>query len=215
MPPLQKEYTCVPSNYMLASVLDKLNFGVVLTDSKTCVLHHNEYAKKIVGSNTGLMSAIGAPLKTRSENETLRLQEFITKAASGADEGRERSHHFAMTLGEGAGAGLEFLVISGLSRDGLSGNTREAGAVVFVTRSEANNTVPENMLRSLFGLTVSEANLTTYFLESKVLAVAAGRSSIGINTARTHLKRIFAKTQTSRQAELVALILKTVGFLKF
>ncbi len=52
-------------------------------------------------------------------------------------------------------------------------------------------------------------------------ALASGRSidefaasqRISLNTARTHLKSIFAKTGTRRQAQLVALLCQTVAML--
>jgi DNA-binding CsgD family transcriptional regulator len=38
----------------------------------------------------------------------------------------------------------------------------------------------------------------------------AARAGISMNTARTHLKSIFAKTETTRQAELVRLLAQTL-----
>ena len=60
----------------------------------------------------------------------------------------------------------------------------------------------------LYNLTPAEARLTLALLEGKGLEWAAEQISLSVNTARTHLKRIFEKTRTHRQAELVRLILR-------
>ncbi|MCB2064866.1 MAG: helix-turn-helix transcriptional regulator [Novosphingobium sp.] len=61
-------------------------------------------------------------------------------------------------------------------------------------------------LRYRFGLTVAEATLAYEMLAGDGRQAAAERCGISINTARTHLTRIFDKTGVKRQAELVALV---------
>ena len=39
------------------------------------------------------------------------------------------------------------------------------------------------------------------------LEAAAGRCGVTVSTARTYLKQVFAKTETSRQSELIRLVL--------
>ena len=49
----------------------------------------------------------------------------------------------------------------------------------------------------------------------KVVENGAGEEDvISINTVKTHLKSILGKTETSRQAELVALLLRSMGALR-
>lgn len=48
--------------------------------------------------------------------------------------------------------------------------------------------------------------LAARLFEGKSLEQVAGELAITYETARTHLRRIFSKTGTSRQAELVLLI---------
>jgi DNA-binding CsgD family transcriptional regulator len=61
-------------------------------------------------------------------------------------------------------------------------------------------------LRSRFGLTPAEAALAFEMLKGDGREAAAKRCGISINTARTHLTRIFDKTGVKRQAELIALV---------
>ncbi|MBI1291456.1 hypothetical protein GC173_09470 [bacterium] len=65
-------------------------------------------------------------------------------------------------------------------------------------------------LRSRFGLTAAEAALAFEMLVGDGRQAAASRCGISINTARTHLTRVFDKTGVRRQAELIALVNRLV-----
>jgi DNA-binding CsgD family transcriptional regulator/GAF domain-containing protein len=65
------------------------------------------------------------------------------------------------------------------------------------------------LLTSLFDLTPAEARLAGQLAAGMSLAAAAERAGIGFGTARNYLQRIFRKTGTHQQGQLVAL-LKTV-----
>lgn len=66
-------------------------------------------------------------------------------------------------------------------------------------------------LGRVFGLTPAEARLTSILAEGARLEQAAEELGIGRETARTQLKAVFAKTDTHRQGELVALLASLVG----
>ena len=63
-----------------------------------------------------------------------------------------------------------------------------------------------DLLRSHFGLTPSEARLALHLVAGETLRSAEVKLSISYETARTHLKNIFSKTGTCRQAELVVVL---------
>ncbi|HEY3973264.1 MAG TPA: helix-turn-helix transcriptional regulator [Candidatus Sulfotelmatobacter sp.] len=70
--------------------------------------------------------------------------------------------------------------------------------------------VDERALISLYGLTKGEAVLAARLAQGKSIEEAADELFISAHTARTHLKRIFMKTDTHRQTELVVRMLLTV-----
>ena len=63
------------------------------------------------------------------------------------------------------------------------------------------------LLRATYGCTAREAALALTLAQGRTLAEAAGTLGISIHTARTHLKRVFRKTGTKRQTELLRLVL--------
>ena len=66
---------------------------------------------------------------------------------------------------------------------------------------------PIDLLRCHFGLTPAEARLALHLVAGETLRSAVVKLSISYETARTSLKKIFGKTRTCRQAELVIVIL--------
>lgn len=62
-------------------------------------------------------------------------------------------------------------------------------------------------LRAAFGLTKAEARLALRLAQGSSLASAAQAFEVKLTTIRSQLQQIFAKTGTSRQSELVAMLL--------
>jgi DNA-binding CsgD family transcriptional regulator len=68
----------------------------------------------------------------------------------------------------------------------------------------------ERDLIRLYGLTRGEAAIAALVLQGKSIEEAAEALFISAHTARTHLKRIFLKTETHRQSELVVRLLSVL-----
>ena len=62
-------------------------------------------------------------------------------------------------------------------------------------------------LRAAFGLSKAEARLALYLAAGASLASMAEAFDVKLTTIRSQLQQVFSKTGTSRQAELVALLL--------
>ncbi|MBC7051945.1 helix-turn-helix transcriptional regulator, partial [Salmonella enterica subsp. enterica serovar Enteritidis] len=60
-------------------------------------------------------------------------------------------------------------------------------------------------IAQFFELTPQEARVAAAIAAGQSLKQAAGLIGIRVSTARTHLRRIFGKTGTSQQSQLVAL----------
>jgi DNA-binding CsgD family transcriptional regulator len=79
-------------------------------------------------------------------------------------------------------------------------------AAVFIVEPERPAEIDADLLAAGFGLAPREAALAALFARGASLAEAATRLGIVIGTARWYLKRVFAKTDTHRQSELVRLV---------
>ena len=80
--------------------------------------------------------------------------------------------------------------------------------LVAATAVNASAVVPSaSVLNGLFDLTPSEARIAAVLASGRSLKDAAADSGITFKSGRTYLERIFAKTGTRRQSELVALLM--------
>lgn len=82
----------------------------------------------------------------------------------------------------------------------------EACALLLLTCLDARPELPETRLMLLFRLTPAGARLAARLASGETLEDAADALQVSLGTARNQLKAIFAKTETRRQAELVALL---------
>ena len=85
-----------------------------------------------------------------------------------------------------------------------------SAAIIFVSDPESEIEPEPAALFRLFGLTPAEGKLATLLMQGKSLEDTSNELSITRETARTHLKRIFDKTSTHRQGELIRLLLTSV-----
>jgi len=88
-----------------------------------------------------------------------------------------------------------------------------ADILVAATPVNATGSVPSpGILTGLFDLTPAEVRLASALAEGKSLHMAAESNGIQLSTARAYLERIFHKTGTHQQSQLVALLKGTHVF---
>ncbi|HXF47297.1 MAG TPA: LuxR C-terminal-related transcriptional regulator [Burkholderiaceae bacterium] len=104
-----------------------------------------------------------------------------------------------VVLAAGGRAHVWRLTFGPLPQAGAGG----AAAVVLVDPPPA--WVPTPALSCLFGLTPAEARVLALLLQSQSPREIAAALQIATTTVRSHLKALYAKTGTRRQAELIAL----------
>jgi DNA-binding CsgD family transcriptional regulator len=85
-------------------------------------------------------------------------------------------------------------------KDGLS-------YLVLISDPDHGVALNRERLQENYGLTPAEARLAALLVEGKRLKTAAVELGISFETARTHLKRIFSKTTSESQVDLVRLFL--------
>ena len=81
-------------------------------------------------------------------------------------------------------------------------------ALILVTDPVSGARPPLEALAAIYGFTPSETALASLLVEGHTLKETAGRLGVTMNTVKTHLKQLFAKTNTGRQADLIRLVLQ-------
>jgi len=180
---------------LVEAALDSLAAGVLVVDAEGHVLFMNRRGGELCAAGDGIVIGPDKVCRASTPAETARFHEMIRQAAGG---------------GSGGGMSLERPVFGSplsavvAAADGL----RDAGAVAVYLRDPDDTRIPDpGELASIFGLTPAEAQITHSLSQGFALGEAAELSGVTIGTARNYLKRVFLKTGTSRQAELVKLVL--------
>jgi len=190
--------------------MDWLPQGLLLLDAKAEVLFANESAKDLLAAGDALALEEGR-LVARREEETLSLLKTI--AATLAMQPKSGGYGYdVLPISRGDGRRDLLLTVAPLACDPADAETAESAvrpqAVVFVDDPESPIDLAPDKLMRLHALSRAEAGLVLALLDARSLDEAAAHLGIGVSTARTHMKRIFQKTGTHRQAEVIRLILK-------
>jgi DNA-binding CsgD family transcriptional regulator len=90
-----------------------------------------------------------------------------------------------------------------------------AAACVFITDPDRSPLPAAAHLQHTFGLSAAETRVATALLDGESIERLSDRLCISRNTARTHLRRLFAKTDTTRQADLIRILLGAHPPLRF
>jgi DNA-binding CsgD family transcriptional regulator len=186
----------------LVAALDRLPLAILLLDRGARVVHVNRCAEQLLRAGDGLAIRDGRVTAT-SRPETERLQRLIAAAACTR---RIPGPGSMMALPRPTLGGELCVLVAPLPPGALPGD-RGAAAVLLLARDRAGPApVTGAHLIELYGLTAAEARVATSLLAADGPREVAARLGIGLATVRTHLHRLFAKTGTRRQAELVWLL---------
>jgi len=182
--------------------LDHLAVAVVLTGANGSILHANGAAQQMFSAQGPILSRHGL-LQAQNTAVVLALQEAIASAASADASIGSRGIGLPISApGQPPAVAYVLPLTEGTARAAF----RPACAAVFVSTTTSASPLPEAVLTTLFDLTPAEARVLLRIGSGLSASRSAVSLGIGENTLKTHLNRIFAKTGTQRQADLVKLI---------
>lgn len=193
----------------IVAALDGLPTAAVIVSGQLKVICANRQAEALLAATDSLRVRHGILFPERSEAASA-LREAVAGAVSLADSMVDSalSPPQVVTIPRAAQLPLEVLAVPLRPRYKLRQQTGEHSRVLLLIYDpELRPTLDGAMLERLFDLTSSEAFIAARLAEGHSIGEIATLRCCSPSTVRTHIKRIFLKTQTSRQAELVQLIL--------
>jgi DNA-binding CsgD family transcriptional regulator len=188
---------------LVSGALDSLTVGVIMVDQTGGKLWHNRRAEEIA-SDPEVLTFCGPRLVGRDASSTRSVRELICRAVAG-DPGllaieRDNSSPLLLVATPLRPAGMY----------NVSAQPDEMGyGVVFVSDPDRSDTVKVEAIQCAFDLTYREAQTAIAIARGQGLKTAARTMGVAPSTARSQLQQVFAKTGTSHQAELAALIHRT------
>lgn len=188
-------------------ILDANPSAIIVLGDQGHVVFANRAAREIAGAGDGLtLSSSGVRLQNQSDND--RLQTLVGRALAIANgEGVQPAG--VMQALRPSGKRAYSILVSPLSRGSFALARIRPAACVVISDSESSPPVTQDVLRKLYGLTPAEIRLALKLATGMSLQSAAMELAISYKTARTQLAVIFRKTATSRQGELVKVLLSS------
>lgn len=192
--------TMMPPDATLGlATLNRLPTGVVVVDGDANILFMNSLGTEYLASGDGLTMSPAGLCRTNRQSETAELHRLVKSAVTAGSEAM--AHALAVTREE-SDRPLS-VVIAPLPAEHSNGRV----AVLLINAPERQTLPSVETVAKLFDLTDAEARLALALSEGQRIEDASETLGITVNSARTYLKRIFSKTDVTRQAELVRLIL--------
>jgi DNA-binding CsgD family transcriptional regulator len=184
--------------------LDGICAGLFLVDAGGQIVHANASGQAMLAQGV-LVRGSSGKLTTHDTSAAQGLNEIFSSAAtdragSGPQvgavplTGRGGEHYVAHVLSLSAGARR------------LAGADDRAVAALFVQKASRDLPSPQNAIAKLYRLTPTELRVLAGIVQVGGVPEVALAMGISVSTVKTHLRRLFAKTGTDRQADLVKLV---------
>jgi DNA-binding CsgD family transcriptional regulator len=184
--------------------LDQLPTGVILVDASQRVVFANKAAERALNSCTGLTVEAGRLAAIRA-SDTTELRSLIG-AAVRTTTGEALHAGGVMNVSRPQSSRPLSILITPVPTNANDGNLAHVGAAVLISDPDEPQVPDPTVLRAVFGLTGAECRLVIAISSGLSLDEGAALLEITKETARSYLKHAFAKTGTSRQSELVAVV---------
>ena len=185
------------------AAFDQLPFGIALLSSDGRVLAANIAAQRLTAERDGIAFTPDG-ISARRAADKAKLMELVASIRSRRAGTAASGHTF--TIDRTDHRRPLSLRVSRPSNAMASFGDHVAAATVVINDPERRLTPDTALLRSVYKLTPAEARVTAALATGTPLPEVAKLLGISYETARTHLKRTFGKTETSRQADLIRLV---------
>ncbi len=189
----------------MEAALSLVGVGVVVLDSEQCVVFINEEAERIISMNDGVRITAKGSLRVHDSRLQRRFNANMNEAVK-TSELCSTSPGDAFKLSRPSEKKPYSLMISPIGRgiyDGLSASSK---CLVLIHDPEREPPQATIRLQQLYGLTEAESEVVDLLAAGFSIDEISDILKVTRNTSRTLLQRAFQKTETHRQAEIVALV---------
>ncbi|NIX77616.1 helix-turn-helix transcriptional regulator [Microvirga terricola] len=187
----------VEALYKATFAFDRFLVGVAIVDEKGAVRLMNKEAERILAEDDGLGVSQGI-LKGSVPKLNTKLYDSIAKAFE--EEVLDEIVSYPRLSG-----GRPYLVLVPGQR--FSQEERPEAVVLLLIDTEQRTKVSGDTLVRLYNLTPSETRVALMLIDGKRLDQIAEELEVAQTTVVFHLKNLFRKTETNRQADLIRVLL--------
>jgi DNA-binding CsgD family transcriptional regulator len=201
----QWKMDCVIAGRNVAfAALARLRHGVVLVGAGGRVLFANDAAARLAAQTDGL--SIGAAgMRAALPSQDAALQRLLAQAFT--SNGAEVPIGGMQAITRVSGRRAFVIYVLPLREIAETFTAYAPCAIAVIVDPDDPPPILPRHLQELYGLTPAEAAVAIQMLRGQGLQAVAAELRVTLSTVRIHLQRVFEKTGTHRQAELVRLLL--------
>lgn len=190
----------------LRETVNSMRCGLILCHADSTVSWMNCAAERMLAERRALW-VHNEKLTTAAAQETTTLRRSIFAMALEGDDSAEPEY---LALGGQSGKSAVHVKMRRIEQS--SDCMRDPRPRVLLMLSDPNDVpaLPAEVLRRLFGLSPAESRLAAALCSGATLNEYAQEHQVSVGTARYQLKQVMAKTQVSRQAELIQRLYSSV-----
>lgn len=189
------------------AAFDELAAGVAIVEPPATILHMNAtFATFVLGASAAGKSAPGAVPKFSRLSKPF-VETRLPRQLAEALVARPVPSFCNIESGADDDARPTSVGIRPIRLTATAGGGSRSGFILIARTAASPFELDEAPLRAAYTLTAAEARVCAGLISGDNVHVLSQRLGISPQTARTHLKRIYDKTGTTRQAELLRLLI--------
>jgi DNA-binding CsgD family transcriptional regulator len=188
----------------LAEALDRLRTAIFFVDGEGRIIHTNAAGKTLL-SDADVLRAVAGKFATFTPQTDEALREAFLAASVGDAAIGNKGISLPLIGRNGERHAAHILPLTSGAR--YKSNTRPAAtAAVFVHKYTLERPSQPELIARAYSLTLAELRVLLAIVDIGGVPEVAEVLGIGITTVKTHLGRIYRKTGSSRQADLVKVV---------
>ncbi|MFP5462760.1 MAG: helix-turn-helix transcriptional regulator [Gammaproteobacteria bacterium] len=190
------------------SVIARMPAPILLLDGQRMLQYANPAAHALLGERTHLQIHEGY-LRCRRPDDDQRLTEALLALNLHGNEvdSRQRAERVVLRIRSASGTSIQLVILSRLPPDptlAVLGHASLAMAVLH--QLDVRRHLDPAILVEAFGLTSAEAQVARLLAEGHSMQDIASQRGVSLETVRSQVRAVFAKTDTRRQPDLVRLL---------
>jgi DNA-binding CsgD family transcriptional regulator/PAS domain-containing protein len=188
----------------LTAALQRLRIGALLVTGDARVVFANRSAEETLAGGDGLRLGRDG-LCAATASETISLRQLVAGAARPSGEA-STGGSMRLNRPDRTPLGLTIVPVAAPTVLDLPGRLRPLVLALISDPARVPEASSAEWLRTIYGLTPSEARVAFEIARGRGMEAAAERLGVKRSTVVTHLRQVFAKADVSHQAELTALV---------
>jgi DNA-binding CsgD family transcriptional regulator len=195
----------------ILQALDSLALGLVICDNSTKLLASNATAQRALADGDALQVGESGELCTVARSAPA-LADVLKGLESTGSKETLLSQSKALLIPRKSGGRPMTILVRRVEPASPVASSPQILVMMMDGTFSVDATTSD--LQQLFGFTPGETRLANLLMAGKSMADSCDELGICLSTGCSHLRKMFKKTKTHRQGELVALLLRSIGLLR-